>query len=978
MDSTLSPQQRLMAAASPPDASCVIGIDGELDVDGLRARLERVALRHDLLGAHTFHQHDGDAFHLDKYARRGNESPLHATLVRREPFRHELVLTLPALRTDARGLRNLFHEVANGDEREVVKYAQVAAWQNALIEQNPATPALPAPLPFEPGGDSPRGPAARSVDVDPDDLDAAAARCGVSTPDFLLACWTTLIWQQTGTAEPVVGLVCDGRVYQELEPVIGPLAKSLPVVARLADTDPFGQVAARIRHAVSEALEGESFWDPAASDSAWGFEYVDLPSPVESGGAVFTLLDHFAWTVPIGVQLRCQRGTHGLRLTLEFEQAHADAAMMDCLLEELVALARNAQPETALGALSAVGPAQAERLAGFNRTAVEFADARCAHELFEEQAAKDPARTAVTADGTDTSYGELNARANHLARRLVELGAGAETLVGLCLERGLDMLVAVLAVHKAGAAYVPIDPSHPAERIQLIVEDTSLPIMIARDEESAILRAYGGRTALVGGSQGADGRNLDLDIDPDQLAYVIHTSGSTGRPKGVQVSHRAFANFLHAMRLRPGIAADDSLVAVTTLSFDISGLELYLPLTVGARVTIADRATAADPAALSALLDATGATMLQATPVTWRMLVTSGWAGRPELTALAGGEALPPELAAELRPRVRALWNMYGPTETTIWSTCGVVGSGPMTVGLPIANTCVHVLDDELRPLAIGLTGEVYIGGSGLARGYAGRPGLSAERFVPDPFCGGRMYRTGDLARLDPHGRLRIVGRSDGQVKIRGFRIELGEVESVLARHPAVRAAVVTTAAEPSGGLRLDAHVLPAPGALATAGELRSYLRQRLPEPMVPARIGIVGALPLTANGKIDRAALPEVGVEVGGGHVPAGTGLEHALAGIWREVLGMEAVGVTDNFFDLGGHSVLLVQMSSLVAERLSMEITPLTILEHPTVASLARHLSLGEPGTAERPDIGETDEARAAGGRERLLQRRTRTERQ
>lgn len=924
-----SPQQRRIAAAAPPDSMCVIDVDGDLDMPAFQTALNRVTTRHALHG-------------------------LRAAI---SPGMHRLVLTVPASRADARSLRNLFHELVTGEEPEVLPYERFAAWQNAVVEEDSAVLPPVAPLPFEPGEP---GAGEVSLRLDPEGLEAAAARCGLSLRDFLLTCWTTVLWQQTGAPDLAIGLVADGRVFEELEPVIGPCAKALPVLAHINETDPLGQVAQHLRQAATEALDGQAYWDHA--DLTWGFDHADLPPSAHAFGALLTPRDDLSWTAPFALTLRVRRSDSELLLTLAYERSRADEAMAGCLLEHLVALAAHAEPATPVGRLSGVGPEQAERLAAVNRTAVEFADGRCAHQLFEEQAAKEPDRIAVSADGRDTCYGELNARANRLARRLRELGAGPEELVGIRLERGLDMLVAVLAVHKAGAAYVPIDPGHPGERVRVILEDTRLPIMISHTE----LDMYQGKTLLLDGDPPGDGEDLALDTRPDQLAYVLHTSGSTGRPKGVQVSHGAFTNFLHAMRRRPGLRAEDSLVAVTTLSFDISGLELYLPLVCGARVTIASRATAADPSQLAALLERAEATVLQATPVTWRMLLTSGWTGRPGLTALVGGEALPPDLAGALRPRVRQLWNMYGPTETTIWSTCGEVGSGPVTVGQPIANTCVHVLDRELSPVAVGLVGEVYIGGAGLARGYAGRPGLTAERFVPDP-GGGRMYRTGDLARLDPLGRLHVLGRSDGQVKIRGFRVELGEVEVALSRHPSVRAAVATTAADPSGSLRLEAHVVLSPGAQVLPGSLRAYLEERLPEAMVPARIGILSALPLTANGKVDRAALPEITGGSGGEHVPAGTRLEHSLAEIWREVLQLEEVGMTDNFFDLGGHSVLLVRVADLVMERLSLEITALTLLEHPTINALAGYLT--RPPDAD----GET---RGLGGRELLLQRRRRAE--
>jgi amino acid adenylation domain-containing protein len=546
------------------------------------------------------------------------------------------------------------------------------------------------------------------------------------------------------------------------------------------------------------------------------------------------------------------------------------------------------------------------------------------------------------------------------------------------------MVVAMIAVHRAGAAYVPIDPLYPAGHVRLITDGAGLSIMVSRTEVAAGLPSEDWRTVLLDRDEAAvaarPGTDPGVGVDLDRLAYVLHTSGSTGRPKGVQVPHRALANFLGSMAREPGLGPQDVLVAVTTLSFDIAQLELWLPLVTGAHVVVATHREAADPAALGRLLERSGATALQATPVTWRMLLAGGWTGSPRLTALVGGEALPPALAAELRPRVGRLWNMYGPTETTIWSTCTEIEAGaPVTVGRPIDHTCVHVLDADLRPVPVGMVGELCVGGLGVARGYAGRPGLTAERFVPDPLgCrpGGRVYRTGDLARRDPQGRLHVLGRADSQVKIRGFRIELGAVEAALSRHPGVRAAVATARTEDSGEFRLDAYVVPAAGHRPTPAELRTFVRAELPAAMVPSRIGALETFPLTANGKVDRAALPEIGPDTPAGAgppAPTGSGLEEVVARVWRKVLGAGPIGATDNFFDLGGHSVLLVQAAGLLQDELGREVAPLTILEHPTIAALTRHLRSGGAPTG---PAGPGPDAGSAAGRDRLRRRRSRVE--
>jgi amino acid adenylation domain-containing protein len=907
------------------DSTCVVKIDAGLDVP---AALAGIVERHDILSDYSVDT--ADALPVNRYAGSPG-STLRATVVG-----EQVMLSAPASCADATSMRILARELAAAPDDEVMQYDQYAAWQEALLEEDDAwhhPRTQPRALPFERAHEG----VTRSE---------TGRLANAASADFLLACWLVLLWQQSRGADAEVGVVSDGRIYQELESVVGPCTKALPVVMQLAETDRFVDVLGRVQKAVGSVREAQEYFDPARSVAPmWGFEFAADESDV------------VAWTGQFSVKLHCW----GQSVRIEYQDGRFSTDLIQCLLEQFEALTESAVrvPEAAIGTLSALGPEQSRRIAGFARTAEQFPE-EAPFQLFETQAAKEPDRLAVN----DVTYGELNARANQLAWHLRELGAAREVPVGICLERGTDMVVAVLAVHKAGAAYVPLDPANPADRIRAIVDDTGLPIVITQGQAAHRLPSGDWQTVRVGDTSGHSTDNPGIPVDAQQLAYILHTSGSTGRPKGVRVSQRAFGNFLHSMRAEPGIGQDDNLVAVTTLSFDIAGLELFLPLTAGARVTVADTRTASDPKALSRLLET--ATVLQATPVTWRMLIANGWHGNKNLTALVGGEAVPPELVARLSPLVRAVWNMYGPTETTIWSTCAKLDAQvAVTVGKPIANTCVHVLDRDLTPVPVGMLGEVYIGGTGVAQGYVGRPGLTAERFVPDPVCGGRMYQTGDLARYDPAGNLYVTGRADSQVKIRGFRIELGEVETVLAKHPAVQLAVATTRPEPSGEQRLDAYVLPLPGARPSPHELRDYLKEKLPAQMVPARIGVVTELPMTPNGKVDRAALPEIALEVPAEHVPASTERERAIVEVWRDVLGVEP-GVTDNFFDLGGHSVLLAQASNELRQRFGWEITPLTLLEHPTIASLAQHLD----GAVTTVEVVST------GGRGRLRQRRQRVE--
>ena len=564
-------------------------------------------------------------------------------------------------------------------------------------------------------------------------------------------------------------------------------------------------------------------------------------------------------------------------------------------------------------------------------------------DLFERRVDLAPDAVALVFEGRELTYRDLDRRAGRLARTLIRLGVGPEVLVALHLGRGLDMVAAMLGVHKAGGAYVPLDPTFPRDRLEFMVRHAGVRVVLTDQPperrlptEAAVLSI---EEALAGGGEPAP----EIRALPENLAYVIYTSGSTGRPKGVQVTQGALVNFLLSMAERPGFGETDVLVAVTTLSFDIAGLEIFLPLVCGGRVVVAPRDVAMDGARLGALLEAAGATALQATPATWKLLLQSGWTGNGRLRMLCGGEALPRELATALHGRGAELWNLYGPTETTIWSAVARVepGDGPVPIGRAIAATDLLVLDEALQPAPAGTPGDLFIGGDGLARGYLGQPALTAERFVPHPWRpGGRLYRTGDLARLADDGEIEFLGRVDHQVKIRGFRIELGEIESVLLEHPGIKDAVVVAAPSRSGEKRLVAYLVPQGERAPDLSELQERLAARLPDYMRPAAFAFLEALPLTPNNKVDRSALPEVRVSEPVGLPSGRTPTEELVTGLWADLLERAAVGPDDDFFALGGHSLLAGQVTARLREALGLELPPGVLFEHPTPARLAREI--------------------------------------
>jgi amino acid adenylation domain-containing protein len=525
------------------------------------------------------------------------------------------------------------------------------------------------------------------------------------------------------------------------------------------------------------------------------------------------------------------------------------------------------------------------------------------------------------------------------------------------------MPLALADILKAGAAYVPLDPNHPMERLRDIVADAAVSCVVTLDRFARLFEAAEMPMVLLdrlGSALAAQPDSApEVAVQPDDLAYVIYTSGSTGKPKGVQIEHRNLVALLEAMRRAPGLAEGDALLAVTTISFDIAGLEMWLPLSVGGRLVIASRSDALEGEALARLLQRHDVAMLQATPATWRLLLEAGWAGKRDLKALCGGEAMPRDLAPSLLRRVGELWNMYGPTETTIWSTAARIldPAQPVRIGRPIANTRAYVLDASGAPVPIGVAGELCIGGEGVARGYWNRPDLTADRFVTVTLPDGRtdrVYRTGDHARFCRDGQIDYLGRRDQQVKIRGYRIELGDIEAALAAQPAVKDSVVAVREGRPGEPRLVGYVTAAAGAVFDEDAARAALRGRLPDYMIPNRLVLLPSLPLTPNGKIDRRALPEppAAAVKDARPQPVMSAEERQVATLWCEVLQRDRVGLYDNFFDLGGHSLLLIKLHA--ALRVAFDTDDLMLVElfqHTTVAAQASRLCAAPPGEGAGP---------------------------
>jgi len=882
---------------------------------------------------------------------------------------------------------------------------QLDYWRGHLAGAPPFL-ALPTDRP-RPPVESHRG--ARRYRTLPRELAAALAagsrHQGVTLFMTLLAGFAALLARYSNEDDLVIGTPIANRSRRELEDLIGFFANTLALRADAADAagDPsFAALARRVRETAFGAyahqdLPFERLVDELQPERDLGhapifqvlFILQNAPPPLLALGDLrFSAMEVPTGKAQFDLTLTLVEIEGELLARLEYATDLFEAATAERLLghyETLLAGAM-ARPEGRLWDLPLLSAVERqELLAAAGEPPAPFPADATIDDLFLASARRAPEAVAITFQGESWQYGELAAAVERLARHLVERGVGPEVRVGLCARRSPALLVGLLAVLRAGGAYVPLDPTHPRERLAHVLADSGVAVLLT---ESALLSAL---PPLPAGAQVVD---LDGDLPvpagdepgalprragPENLAYVLYTSGSTGLPKGVAVRHRGVVNYLTAMARRPGLTAGDAMLALTTLSFDIAVTELLLPLAVGARIALLDRETAADAALLAAAIETSGATAMQATPATWTLLLEGGWNGRPGLTALSGGEALPRPLADRLLARVGALWNVYGPTETTVWSALqplhpiapiapiapGAPDESPVSIGRPLANTTIHLLDRAGGLTPPGVPGELAIGGEGLARGYFGRPDLTAERFVPDPFAavhrepGGRLYKTGDLARRRPDGDLDFLGRLDHQVKVRGFRIELGEIEAVLARHPGIaRAAVVVREAAP-GERRLVAFFAAEGGVEGTGdvvAELRSALAERLPEYMIPAAFVALAALPLTPNGKVDRRALSRLGAELapdraaigGGEYVAPRNATEEILAGLWAEVLGLERVGVLDNFFALGGDSILVIRTASR-ARQAGLRFTPRQLFQNQTVAALANVANIA--GAAEPP---------------------------
>mgnify|MGYP000020163943 CR=1 FL=1 len=589
-------------------------------------------------------------------------------------------------------------------------------------------------------------------------------------------------------------------------------------------------------------------------------------------------------------------------------------------------------------------------ISGWNDTATAYPMQQGIHDLFMEQAAQTPDLIAVQHEARSYTYRELNERSNQLANHLLSRGVGIEDFVGLFVGRSADMLVGLLGILKAGGAYVPMDPDFPNQRVSYMIADAQMKYIVTEQSLTDSLGStQAGVICLDGDWQTIAAQPTTapaVTVEPENLAHVIYTSGSTGDPKGVQIKHKSLTNLIYSLLEQPGIGPNDVVLGMTTVSFDIAALELFTPIICGGKVVIVGREIATDGFALAESVEKYEITVLQATPTSWRMLVEAGWQGQPNITMITGGEALTTDLAKQLVPLGGKLWNMYAPSESTIYSTIQHVASADetITIGVPLANTQIYLLNDELQLVPPGTVGTIYIGGTGISRGYLNQDAMTAERFISNPFsdeAAERIYNTGDLARYLADGQIEYLGRNDSQVKLRGYRIELGEIESMLGRHPDILQNAVIVREDTPGNKQLVAYYILEERSTATWAELRHYLGEYLPDYMIPVVAMGLDAMPKTPNGKIDRKALP-MPTDLRSGvddttYVAPTTQTEQEIVEIWQTVMGLDKVGIHDNFFDLGGHSLHATRVLARLRNDLNVEVPLRTMFTTPTVAGLS-----------------------------------------
>jgi amino acid adenylation domain-containing protein len=791
---------------------------------------------------------------------------------------------------------------------------------------------------------------------------------GTSMSITMLTAFSTLLSRYSSQDEFVVGVPVSNRNNVELESLVGVLINTLPIRIKINEGMSFASHMEQISKNFFSAYENqevpfehlvEELNIKRATDISPIFQVIfnylqQYNNKIHLPGLLIQKMEEEQASVQLDLTLTVKDHKDNLSCKLEYNTDLFRPETIERFAGHYITFLKAICSDE--GQIINEIPILTEKetnqmLIEWNRTKADYPGHLCVHQVFEEQVQKTPDRVAVEFNHHQMTYSQLNMRANSLARYLVKQGAGEDKIIAVFLERGSDLPVSLLAISKTGSTYLPLDPIFPKARLEIILDDAQPVILVTQSSLLEKLPQTNAQIVFIDDPAIFDQGSVDnLGLgNPLKPVYILYTSGSTGKPKGVPIKQHSVVNLVNSYSKMINATKEDILFAVTTISFDIAEVELYLPLFSGAKIVIGSQETAMNMELLMQAIDESNATIFQATPVTFKMLIRSSWPGKKDLKIISGGEAFSKELASELLTRCKDVWNVYGPTETTIWSTSKKVsesdltGDGYVAIGRPVDNTTLYVLNKKMVPMPIGLSGELYIGGVGLSPGYFNLPAKTAEQFVPDPFSkepGQRLYKTGDLVRYLPDGNLVFLDRADSQVKIRGFRIELGDIESALSRFDGMKENVVIVRKDSTGEKMLAAYYILKEGSVTDHQEIRRFLAGLLPDYMIPSAYIRMDEFPLTANNKIDRKALPEpeiTNTTPAKEYVTPLTMTEQKLAAIWSSLLKLKKIGVHDNFFEIGGHSMIAVSLILKIEKELGIRLPLATLFERSTIQQLA-----------------------------------------
>ena len=1008
---------------------CAVSIDGPLRTEALRAALQSVVAKHEILrtsyrllpGLEFVVQviadytqiplQELDISSLDSSEQNaqvqkfvdeemirafdlGQGPVLHATVLILAPAKHVLVIAFPSVCADTWSTKNILNELAyayvaqtRGESPSsdgVLQYADFAEWRNTLLEGDEGRQGAaywaqlelkdksPVRLPFErdPGGSGPVKCVPVGIDGAAARVEALARRSGVASSDVLLACWQTLLWRMAGQPDELrIDVHFDGRKYEYLHHALGCFGQNLPIVCRLHGEMLFANLVTQCQRAKSDAHRFQEFFDFKSSAERggrpnahrFGFSYEEWPTIPAAGDLTFETINFFRCSDNVKLELVCMQRAQALAIELRYDPTVYSNSGIEQLGEAFQVLLGGVtrDPHAAIGRLPIVSDRmQCVLLKQWNSTPSENVDRRCIHEMFEQQVERTPDAIAVCYEEERLTYRALNVRANQLARHLRRIDVGPDRVVGLVLDRSVEMVIAVLAVLKAGAAYLPLEATLPKMRLSNFLQDACPAVVVAHKHLLHVLPDHNAGVVCLEDERDAlaelSGSNFASGATGANLAYVIFTSGSSGKPKGVAVEHRQLVNYVSAAIERLDFSDVVSFATVSTLAADLGNTAIFPALVLGGALHIISRERASDASALAAYLSDRPVDCLKIVPSHFAALVEGSPHPEkvfPRKRLVLGGETLTwgRMRVFQSHAPVCQIFNHYGPTETTV----GVAAcdaklqsdsnlSKSVPLGVPLINTQIYLLDTHLQPVPIGVAGEICISGANVARGYINRPELTAERFIPNPFAdapGSRLYRTGDLGRHLPDGTIELLGRIDRQVKLRGYRVEPGEIEALLRQHPGVREGIVALSGEAAEHLRIVAYVVTDDADTVTVARLNTYLAERLPDYMVPSAIVFLDKLPLTPNGKIDYRALPapeQISAPLSDAYAVPRTDIEQIVAGIFATLLGSSRVGIHDDFFEIGGHSLLATRLLSRTRDVFKAEISLRSVFEEPTIAGL------------------------------------------